>query len=201
VPIKSEQAVEAPPEAQKQATAGLPAEKGIIPSKIAKSIEIKAIEDNLTKGFSEIAGYNPITIKEQAQRATDLINSDIEKAIKIIRGEEPLPEGLKGTALIIGMEEYVKNSKNADIAYELANSPLVSATSAAAQEMRLAAERTPDSAILKLQELKKAREEAAAKMTSKTKKSAAKELKAETEKINLPKEELSWNRFLEKITC
>jgi len=170
------------------------------PSKIAKSIEAKAIENKLTKGFSDLAEYDPITIKDQARKATDLINADVETARKIVRGEQPLPEGLRGTALITAMEEHIKQNPSADLAYELANSPLVSETSAAAQEMRLAAERTPDSATAKIMEVKKARESQIKDLSTK-KTEQIKKLKAETEKINLTKEELSWNRFLESITC
>jgi hypothetical protein len=170
------------------------------PSKIAKSIEAKAIEDKLTKGFSDLAEYDPITIKDQAKRATDLVNSDINLAREIIRGDKPLPEGLRGTALIIAMEEYIKKAKDPDVAYELANSPLVSKTSYAAQELRLAAERIPDSATAKIQEIKKAREAKISEIEKK-KTNLKRSLKEEMNKINLSKEELSWNRFLEKITC
>ncbi len=170
------------------------------PSGIAKSIEAKAVEKGLTEGFKELAGYDPITIKEQAKLASDLVNTNIEVARKMVKGEIPLPEKLKGTALITAMEEYIKTTKDADAAYELANSPLVSGTSLAAQEMRLAAERVPDNATAKLREVKKARE-SEVKNLPKKKQASIKKLKEEMDKINLPKEELSWNRFLSKITC
>ena len=80
---------------------------------------------------------------------------NIEKSRAIIRGEIELPKGLKGTSAIIAMEEYLKKNPNAEMAYELANSPLVSETSAAAQELRIAAEREPDSFTAKIQELKR----------------------------------------------
>ena len=169
-------------------------------SGIAKSIEAKAVEAKLTKGFENLAGYEKINIKDQAQRAADLINTDIENARKVIRGEQPLPEGLKGTSLITAMEEHIKKSKDMNMAYELANSPLVSETSVAAQEMRLAAERVPDSAAAKIIEIKKARE-AQINDLPKKKNATSKTLKNETSKVNLPKEQLSWDKFLSEITC
>jgi len=171
------------------------------PSKIALSIEAKAVEAKLTKGFSEIAGYDPITIRSQAEKATNLIKSDIEGARAIVRGERSLPSDLKGTSLIIAMEEHIKNNPSADLAFELANSRLVSETSAAAQELRLAAERTPDSATARLVEIRKAREEKAGRDVAERKKTAVGELKTATEKINLSKMELSWDRFLNQIVC
>lgn len=171
------------------------------PSKIGKSIEAKAVEDNLTKGFENTARYEAISIKEQAKKATDLINSDIQTARDIIKGDKPLPDDLRGTALITAMEEHIKKNKDYELAYELANSELVSGTSYAAQELRLAAERTPDSATARVLELKKLREAQASKNT-KTKTSEIKErIKKEIQKVNLPKEDLQWSKFLEEITC
>ena len=172
-------------------------------SGVASSIEAKAVEAKLTSGFADKAGYDPIAIKDQAEKATNLINSNLDNARSVIRGESPLPEGLRGTALITAMEEYVKKNPNADLAHELANSPLVSATSAAAQEMRLMAERTPDSATAKLQEIKKSMIENAGgdSNVAKSKREMISQAKSETTKVNLPKEELSWDNFLSKIQC
>lgn len=169
-------------------------------SKIGKSIEAKAIEAKLTKGFENTAGYDKITLKDQAEKASNLINKDFETARAIIRGEEELPGNLKGTALITAMEEHIKQNPSSDLAYELANSPLVSATSKAGQELRLAAEREPDSATAKLSEIKQARE-AKIKELSRKQDVVKEQLKTEIKKINLPKEELNWNRFLDSIQC
>ena len=170
------------------------------PSKIAKSIEAKAIEQKLTEGFEGIAGYDKITIKKQAELASNLMR-DLEKASKVIRGEEPLPEGLRGTALITAAEGYIKETGDAKLAYELANSPLVSETSAAAQEMRLAAEREQDSLTKKFQELKKVREEAIEKRTGKKVKEVIKDEVAKIKKEIKPPLKDSWVEFLKSIEC
>jgi len=178
-----------------------PEVKGVETSGIAKSIEAKAIEEGLTKGLKDMAGFDPITIEGQKKIATKLF-SDIEKARKVIMGEEPLPDGLNPVSAIIAMEEYVKKNPDIKLIEELANSRLISETSVAAQTLRLAAEREPDSATAKFQELKKAREEKThLKDINKTKKELTKKYETETKKVNLPKEELSWNRFLESIIC
>lgn len=175
-------------------------EQGV--SKIGQSIEAKAVEAKLTNGFAGTAGYDKITIADQAEKATNLVNGDIDAARAVIRGDKPLPDGLRGTALITAMEDYIKKNPDADMAYELANSPLVSATSEAAQELRLAAERTPDSATAKLQELRQAQEkQAGGKKQIAARKAAVKEALPEANKVLLPKEELSWDRFLEAIKC
>ena len=170
------------------------------PSKIAKSIETKAIEQKLTEGFEGIAGYDKIIIKKQAELASKLMQ-DIELAKKVIRGVEPLPEGLRGTALITAAEEYIKETGDSKLAYELANSPLVSETSAAAQELRLAAEREPDSVTKQFQELKKAREEAVKKKTGKEVKQAVKDEVAKIKKQIKAPTMSEWANFLELIKC
>jgi hypothetical protein len=171
----------------------------IKPSKIAKSIEAKAIEAKLTKGFEKVAGYEPVTVKEEAEKAVNLVNTDIEKSRRIIRGEEPLPEGLKGISLITAMEEYLSKNPDRNMIYELANSPLVSETSAAAQELRLAQER--DSAAVKLADLKRTREEQAGEDIPKKKIGLKDKLKEEIKKLNLSKEDLMWEKFLDSIRC
>ena len=89
------------------------------------------------------------------------------------------------------------------MAYELANSPLVSRTSAAAQELRLAAERQPDSLALKLRELRQIREDAVKKRTGQDVDTAIKKevgkIKEETKKT-IPKRE-DWSSFIDSIQC
>jgi hypothetical protein len=184
-------------------------EKSVIvqgkPSAIGKSIEAKAIESKLTDNFSHVAEYTPITIREQSERAAKIVNDSLDEARSMIRGEVALPDNLRGTSLITAMEEVIKVAEPkvaSELAYELANSPLVSETSAAAQELRLAAEREPDSATAKLREIRIARQtKAKLKDEAKAKAKLKSEAKTETEKINLSKEELGWDNFLREITC
>ena len=142
-------------------------------------------------------------IKEQAQKASNLINTNINEARKIIRGEIPLPEGLKGTALITAMEDYVKKTADGELASELASSPLVSGTSAAAQELRLAAERDPESPVKAIADINKLLEETAQKrypkqILAKAKENVTNSIKSEIKKANTA---YSWQAFIESIQC
>lgn len=171
------------------------------PSKIAKSIEAKAVEAKLTTGFSDLAEYSPTTIKAQSKMATDLVNSDIEKARSMVRGETPLPDNLKGVSLITAMEEVIKKNPSGDLAYELANSPLVTGTSTAAQELRLAAEREPDSITARLQTLKDAKMKAAEKKTGKPAKQAvADEIVKIKKQVKIP-DKYDWSAFVASLEC
>ena len=172
-------------------------------SKIAKSIEEKSIEQGLTKGFGHLAEYTPIVIREQAKRASDLINTNIDEARRIIRGEKPLPEGLKGTALITAMEEHIKNTANGELASELASSPLVSGTSAAAQELRLAAERDPASPVKAIEDINKELQKTAerklpGKILGKAKTDTVSKIKNNIKNANTA---YSWKTFIESIRC
>lgn len=164
-------------------------------SKIAKEIEAKAVEQKLTTGFSKLAGYSPITIKEQAKQATDLVNNNFEDAKAIAKGEKPLPEGLKGTSLVTALEKHLEDNPDAQLALDLAKSPLVSGTSTAAQELRLAAERDPYAPISIIKQLEDNRKAIIGKSASKEVKSIQARIKK-----NTPLKE-DWQSFIQSITC
>lgn len=167
-------------------------------SGLAKSIEEKAIEQKmLERSDRELAGYEGSTIKEQARLASEWLKSDLQDIRAAIRGEKPLPDGLRSFSAIIAMEEYLKKNPNPEIMAELANSPLVSKVSQAASELGLGQKREQDSATAKLQEVRKARE-AKVKDLPEKKREVVKDIK---EKTKIPKEELSWNKFLDEIKC
>ncbi len=171
-------------------------------SKVGTSVEAKSIEKGLTKGFGETAGYDPITIKDQAQRASKVME-DIEKARKMVKGDIPMESGLKGEMLIKAMEDYAQKKGDVEMLRDIANSPLVSETSAHAQAMRILAERDPDSVVAKLQDIKKAKEAQVEKKTGKkvsqAKKDVVKEIKKSME-VTKPKKE-DWASFIKEIQC
>lgn len=177
-------------------------------SKVAKSIESKAVERKLTDKFKELAGYDPAVIKEESKNATDLINNDFEKARRIIRGEEPSPKNIKNdVSLVTAMEEHIANEKDvekaAEFSRELASSPLVSETSKAGQTLRLTAERDPESVVAQITSVADERAKIFEKKYGKT---ASSEVKKEMGKLketvrkNMPTKE-DWSKFIEEITC
>ena len=177
----------------------VPLQPGI--SKIGKDIEAKAVEARITHGFRETAQYDPTTVAEQARLSSEVINGGIDNARAIVRGEVPLPERINPAYFGKAVEEYLSKNPSADVAYELANSHLVSETSVAAQTLRFAAERDQSSASTQLAELKKSRIEKVARTTKVTESDVVRTLKKETESMNLNKAELSWNRFIDEIVC
>ncbi len=174
-------------------------------SGIAKSIEAKAVEDGLTKNFDKVAGYEGSTIKEQAKIFIDTVGKSLDETRQIIRGEKPLPDKAKGFPFIVAMEDYIKRNpelnKNGELSYELANSPLTSAASEAASELGLGQNREHDSFTARTREIQKARE-AKVKDVATKKTSFRKQVKAETDKINLSEADLGKiEKFVDSIIC
>jgi len=174
-------------------------------SGVAKSVETKAIEANLTKGFPDKAGFESSTFKEQVQKIADLMNSGIDNARAVVRGDVPMPEGLKAAPLMAEMERYAKeNPKDAGaIMHELANSHLATTISTGASETSFARMREQDSATAKLAEIRKAKVEKAGgeKAVAQKKTAVVKQLTDAMTKVNLPKEEVNWDKFLNDIQC
>jgi hypothetical protein len=184
-------------ETVEQAT--IPETTGNKVSGVAKSIETKAVEQGLTKaGFDKLAEFEGSTFKEQVAKISEL-TKDLEKTKRIIKGEEPLPSDIRSGPLLAAMEEYAKNTKDSNLMYQLANSPLTSKISSSASELSFTRMREKDSAMARLAEIKKARESQTGQDVVKLRKEAKESLKAETKKLNLSKEEKALDRFLDKI--
>jgi hypothetical protein len=172
-------------------------------SKVGTSIEANAIENDLTKSFEGTAEYTPVTVKEQAEKAANLVNSDLEKARRIISGKEKLPNNLRAAPLISAVEKYAQKTGDAELLKELANSSLTAETSLHAQELRLLRERQPNSPVKLIQEIQKTREAATEKRVRKTVKDA---VKKEVEKIQIEIKKTSpkfkdWREFVDKLEC
>lgn len=188
----------------KKETTGSEFGKGI--SKTSKRIAQEFVEQKLNDAYSGLAEYDKINKKDQARRASELINTDLDKAMRIIKGEESLPEGMRAGALLMGMREFLKkDASHPELEFEFLNSKLMSETSIHAQELGLLAERLPDSPEARSQELKRARRTQAEKTLrqgetlDQVTKKARNELK-EKIKESRPKKE-DWSSFINSIKC
>ena len=165
-------------------------------SKVAVSIEQK-----LNQKFENLAGFESVNIKEQNARVEELINKDLNKVKDIVSGKKSLPSGIRGSALIKGVEEYAIKTGNIDLLRSLAISPLVSETSIHAQELRLLAERDENSVLTKIQDLANERAKIVEK---KYKEKADKLIKKEVSKIKSETKVTSreqWQSFIKSIEC
>lgn len=172
-------------------------------SGVAKRIEATAVEKGLIEKGEELATYDPVKIKEQAQITSDLINSDIERATRVLSGKEELPQGMKGESLLSAMETYAMKTGDGKIIYELQKSPYASELSVAGQTMRLARgeENSPIRIIRELTKIKEGIVEK--KFKGKTSQKIKQELNSTLrDKIKKSKpSKYSWDNFLREITC
>jgi hypothetical protein len=170
-------------------------------SKVGTSIETKTIEKGLSKSFSGTAEYTPIVIKEQAKLASDLINSNLDQAKRIVLGQEQLPKGMRAGTILKAMEDYALDKGDASLLRGIANSPLTAETSLHAQELRLLAERNPDSAVKIMQDIANKRKADLEDRTGRKINDAVKnEVERIKKEIRVPKKE-DWNAFLDSIEC
>jgi len=174
------------------------------PSGIGKIIEAKAIESGLTKGFEGTAEFNPTTVKEQAQMIADVMNSNIEMAKKMVKGEEPLLDRMNPAYVVKALTDYAMENRDGQLMKDIANSPLVSETSAAAQTLRLTQEIEPDSATARIREIIKERKTVAEKRLfgrteTQEKNNIRKDLENKISKTKPGK--YSWTSLIEEITC
>lgn len=175
-------------------------------SKIAKSIERKMKDAGMIDEGADIekATYEGITVKGQAEEAAKIIQ-DKQLVEDIISGKKELSTKVRPSTFIKAVED--KALKEGDVATieKLAKSKLAGETSISAQDLRMAAERDPDSAVIKIREIAKAREEALAKRLKKGESvSKAKNLATkEVEKASKTKKstKATWSSFLEDIKC
>lgn len=173
-------------------------------SKVASSVQEKAVARGLKNDFGEAGGYDKVTIADQSAKAVKVAN-DRPLLDKIISGEKSLPNGLRATALIKAVEEHPELSKDVPLLNRLSQAEhLTGESSRSAQELRLAAERSPHNPVEAIRGIRKAREAA---IERKTGKSVAKaqdhELKAiRAARATIPKPtKETFASFVESLKC
>lgn len=178
-----------------------PPEKGT--SKIAQDIQAKAVASKLHDTYGEMTQYNKINVANEAKKAVDFVNGNKDDLLKVIRGEKPLPDNLRATAVIKAVEEHPVYGKDPEMIKELAKSSLAGESSRSAQELRLAAERDPHSPVEAVKQLLQVRERKAEQRLGKPVKQAVnatvKELRASAPKATVTKE--TWSSFIDGLKC
>lgn len=170
------------------------------PSGLALSIAQDNLSKKMMKELTEVAGYSATTIAEQSALAAELL-TDIDKTRAVIRGDEELPPGLRGSYLIFAAEDYLKKHNNPDMVMELLSSPLVSFVSQSASELSMLQNREKDGPVKRLEHIKAIRTKKAERTVSTETKKTARSVTTETKKNNLSKDDTIWETFLDEIKC
>jgi hypothetical protein len=174
-------------------------------SKLAQGVEAKAIENKLTKGFSDLPEYRAVNMEEQAALAGKLLNKDPELARKIAMGDEPAPKDIIPEAVFVAVENKAIAEGDANTLRDLATGSKLS-TEATAMGQRIAtlATRDPESPTGAIKDILAAREERAQKSLGrkslqKAKTDVAKEIKTELKKPRITKQD--WESFIKSLEC
>jgi hypothetical protein len=169
-------------------------------SKVARSIQANAVEKGLVTKMDELAVYEPRTVADQASRVATIIDSGDDVIKSIVRGETPLPQGVSGSMFIKGVEEYATLTKNPGLLKDLAASPLVSETSIHASELRLLAERSPESPLTAIKEISEARKTKLGNTDiNQAKRQEIVGIKKELNKVKPTRK--TWEEFIKSIEC
>lgn len=170
---------------------------------LSEGVEAKAIQNKLTDSFGDLPDYKTVNIKEQAQKASDLISKDYEAARAIAVGEKSAPKGVVPEAVYIAVENRAIAEGDIQTLKDLANSKLATEATTMGQRIRTLAERDPESPSIKIKEIQEAREKA---VSERAKKSV---IEAKEDVVQQVKEHIQrasarprdWKSFVESITC
>ncbi len=172
-------------------------------SKLASGVETKAVEAKLAESFEGLSEYETIRVKDQADAATRLLQSDPARAERIAMGREVPPIDVLPESVFIAVENKALKDGNVELLRNLATaSTLPSEASGMGQRIRMLAERNPNSAVGAMREVQLAREAKAERGHGNLKKARERiksQIKVEI-KRTAPKIK-DWESFLETIKC
>lgn len=173
---------------------------------LSQGVEAKAVENKLTKGFGDLPEYKVLNMEDQAKKATELLNSDYEQALRIAMGEEKAPPEITPEALFVAVENKAIAEGDVATLRDLATkSKLSTEATTMGQRIRTLAERDSESPIGAIKDVM-AEREARAKKRLKGKETienkveeVTSEIKKEMKKVKHTKQ--SWADFIDQIKC
>lgn len=200
----SKSATEVNPEVSKQTAEAGPsptlADEGtgeIKTSGLAKSLEANAIERGLSGTFGDLPEYYSMNMKNEAAIVQKVMDDDWMRAKRIAFGREDPPEGSKAMSFLVGVEERATELGDSETLRRLGNSNLTVRASHAAQDLRILAERNPESATAAMKVVQDAREN----ISTKASRAEVETIKQEVSKAATSSSAAAWNEFIEGIVC
>ena len=170
------------------------------PSTLGLRVQQTAIEKKITQDLGELPQYKQMNMKDQATKATDLLTNDPERAMRVALGQESAPQGLHPESIFKAVEASISSP---EMAYKLANSPLVSEATALGQRIKSLDVKTSDSPVEAIRQVMNARQKAVESKLGITVTQATKDtinnIKKEVQKV-IPKKE-DWASFIRSIQC
>lgn len=167
----------------------------------AARIEARGLEKKLTENMGDLPEYKSINMKEQAQEATDLITNNRQHAIDVIEGKANPPGNLKAQSIHQALEELAIKEGDGELLTKLAKSHVNTELSGSAQNLRIAAERDPNSAVEQIRQIRDARIKAAERRSKTTVKKEAKDITKKVDAATPKATKQDWASFVKELTC
>lgn len=168
------------------------------PSKLSLGVEQKAMEARLTKGFEGLTKYETANMKEQINKANEIINKDPLEAKQIAMGQKNPPGDVRSESVFVAVENKALQEGDVETLRDLATKSTVSKeASIMGQRIRILRERNPESPVLAIEEVAQARAKNipdAEKMRNVLEKEINKELE------NTFKQEEKFNEFVKSLS-
>lgn len=126
-------------------------------STLASKVDAKAVAEGLHAKVEDLPGYNKTNWDDQGRFATDLVNNEPDKAIRILRGEEEPPAHVLKTAVFTALEQKAIKTGDGALSLALKDSPINLATVRMGQETGYLSQRDPLSPVEHIQSVENAR--------------------------------------------
>jgi uncharacterized ParB-like nuclease family protein len=170
-------------------------------SKLAASVQQKAVDKKLTDSLGDLPEYNQLDMKEQSKMAVDLLAKDEAKAIRIARGLEAPPADLLPESVFVAVENKALADGNVELMRQLAQSSRSGEATAMGQRIRALGERDPDSAVTQIRSIADARKKAIEARTKGTVAAAVAKTSREIKANVKTPTRMDWTNFVEGLKC
>lgn len=165
---------------------------------LSEGVEATAIEKKLTDTLGDLPEYKTVSMKDQAQKAAQIMTDNPDLGRAIAMGEKAPPAGVLPESVFVAAEHDAIMRGDVETMTHLANSRLASSATTMGQRIRTLGERDTASPIQAIQAIQKARAEAIARRGNETPETVVK--RAQTA-IRSTHTKQSWGEFVNSITC
>jgi len=176
--------------------------EGIRTRGLSFSTESKALEKNLTEGFSDLPEYTKLSMAEEATRAQDLLVQEPDRAKRIAMGLENAPNGVRANSIYVAVVNDAAKKGDAAIMNQLAKSDLSRLATEAGQDIRILRELHPNNPVYAIRDIYETRLKALEERLGsleKAKGASKKRITSELKKA-APKAK-DWASFINEIKC
>ncbi len=158
------------------------------------------IAEKIKQDLGELPEYATMNMVDQANKALDLLKTDMERAKRIAMGTEQPPVGLREGSVFTALREDARARGDVQTLIDLSKSNLASEASALGQRIKAYDTfRDPTDPVKAIQDVRVAREKNIKGNVEKIKGEETQKIKAEIKK-NAPTKQ-AWESFISEIQC